>query len=56
MSTNLWCGAQWSHAEKGEPERARLSGQNLIWFRDMVGKISYLSDICIHRGGALYND
>jgi len=36
-----------------EPFRTRLLGQQLVAFRDSDGAAHVLSDVCIHRGGAL---
>ncbi len=55
MLTNLWYVAEWSNAVKDKPVRARLLGQNFVLFRDKQGKVNCLSDVCIHRGGALSN-
>ena len=53
MLINLWYVAEWSDKVKDEPVRAKLLGQNFVLFRDSKGKAHCLSDICIHRGGAL---
>jgi phenylpropionate dioxygenase-like ring-hydroxylating dioxygenase large terminal subunit len=50
---NLWYVAEWSHAVKDKPVKARLLGQNFVLFRDAAGKVQCLSDVCLHRGGAL---
>ena len=55
MLTNLWYVAEWSSRVKDKPVKAKLLGQNFVLFRDKSGKINCLSDICIHRGGALSN-
>ena len=55
MLTNLWYVAEWSNKVKDKPVRARLLGQNFVLFRDRSGKVNCLSDVCIHRGGALSN-
>ena len=36
-----------------EPHRTQLLGQQLVAFRDNDGAAHVLSDVCIHRGGAL---
>ncbi|MAF83113.1 MAG: aromatic ring-hydroxylating dioxygenase subunit alpha [Gammaproteobacteria bacterium] len=36
-----------------EPHRTKVLGQQLIAFRDTQGAAHVLSDVCIHRGGAL---
>jgi phenylpropionate dioxygenase-like ring-hydroxylating dioxygenase large terminal subunit len=53
MLTNLWYVAEWSDKVKDKPVRAKLLGQNFVLFRGRDGKVNCLSDICIHRGGAL---
>ena len=53
MLTNLWYVAEWSRTVKDKPVKVRLLGQNFVLFRDKSGKVNCLSDICIHRGGAL---
>jgi phenylpropionate dioxygenase-like ring-hydroxylating dioxygenase large terminal subunit len=53
MLINLWYVAEWSDKVKDKPVRAKLLGQNFVLFRDSKGKAHCLSDVCIHRGGAL---
>ncbi len=53
MLVNLWYVAEWSHAVKDKPVKVKLLGQNFVLFRDSAGKVSCLSDVCIHRGGSL---
>ncbi len=55
MLVNLWYVAEWSEKVKDKPVRARVLGQNFVLFRDRTGKVNCLSDVCIHRGGALSN-
>ena len=55
MLTNLWYVAEWSDRVQDKPVRARLLGQNFVLFRDGKGRVHCLSDVCIHRGGALSN-
>ena len=55
MLTNLWYVAEWADKVKDKPIRARLLGQNFVLFRDRQGRVHCLSDVCIHRGGALSN-
>ena len=55
MLTNLWYVAEWASKVKDKPVKTRLLGQNFVLFRDTKGKVSCLSDICIHRGGSLSN-
>ncbi|WP_231871122.1 Rieske 2Fe-2S domain-containing protein [Halioglobus sp. HI00S01] len=53
MLINLWYVAEWVDKVKDQPVRAKLLGQNLVLFRDSKGKVHCLSDVYIHRGGAL---
>ena len=53
MLVNLWYVAEWSHVVKDKPVKAKLLGQNFVLFRDAEGKVSCLSDVCLHRGGSL---
>lgn len=53
MLINLWYVAEWSHAVKDKPVKVKMLGQNLVLFRDSKGKVNCLSDVCLHRGGAL---
>ena len=53
MITNLWYVAERSTAVAATPVRSRLLGQNVVLFRDAAGAVHCLSDICVHRGGAL---
>ncbi len=55
MLTNLWYVAEWSDKVGRKPVRARVLGQDFVLFRDRQGKAHCLSDVCIHRGGALSN-
>jgi phenylpropionate dioxygenase-like ring-hydroxylating dioxygenase large terminal subunit len=42
-------------AEKeGNPQRARVLGENLIAYRDTEGKIGLLAENCPHRGASLF--
>lgn len=38
----------------GKPVRVRLLGENLIAFRDTLGKVGLLADKCSHRGASLF--
>ncbi len=53
MLINLWYVAEWSHAVKDEPVRARLLGRDFVLYRDSNGEVQCLSDVCLHRGGSL---
>lgn len=53
MLINLWYVAEWSETLKEKPVRVKLLGRNFVLFRDDDGKAHCLSDVCLHRGGAL---
>ena len=53
MLINLWYVAEWSQAVKDKPVFVKMLGQKFVLFRDRAGKIHCLSDVCLHRGGAL---
>lgn len=53
MLKNLWYVVQESRNLAASPLRVRLLGQDFVLFRDAAGKAALLSDICVHRGGAL---
>jgi phenylpropionate dioxygenase-like ring-hydroxylating dioxygenase large terminal subunit len=54
MYINFWYPiAQSENVVKYEPHQTQVLGQQLVAFRDSKGKAHVLSDVCIHRGGAL---
>jgi phenylpropionate dioxygenase-like ring-hydroxylating dioxygenase large terminal subunit len=53
MLINLWYVAEWSDTVKDKPVKVKMLGQNFVLFRDQQGKVSCLSDVCLHRGGSL---
>jgi phenylpropionate dioxygenase-like ring-hydroxylating dioxygenase large terminal subunit len=53
MLKNFWYAVEDSAAIGLKPKRIRVLGQNLVLFRTKTGEVSALSDLCIHRGGAL---
>ncbi|MGJ8686568.1 MAG: Rieske 2Fe-2S domain-containing protein [Spongiibacteraceae bacterium] len=53
MLINLWYVAEWSETVKDKPVKVKLLNQNFVLFRDQQGKVSCLSDVCLHRGGSL---
>jgi phenylpropionate dioxygenase-like ring-hydroxylating dioxygenase large terminal subunit len=53
MLKNFWYVAEESANVTEKPVSARMLGQNFVLFRDVSGRVSCLSDICIHRGAAL---
>ena len=38
----------------GSPKRMMLLGENLVMFRDSLGRIGALAEACPHRGASLY--
>ncbi|HVN29911.1 MAG TPA: Rieske 2Fe-2S domain-containing protein, partial [Candidatus Binataceae bacterium] len=38
----------------GQPKRMRLLGENLVMFRDSLGRVAALRESCPHRGASLY--
>ncbi len=53
MLKNFWYVAEDSTNITDKPVAARMLGQNFVLFRDQSGKVSCLSDVCVHRGAAL---
>jgi len=54
MYINFWYPiAKSDEVRTYEPHRTMVLGQNLVAFRDPDGGAHVLSDVCIHRGGAL---
>lgn len=53
MLTNLWYVVLPSAQLKDGLQPVRLLGQHFVAFRDEGGVARLLSDICVHRGGAL---
>jgi phenylpropionate dioxygenase-like ring-hydroxylating dioxygenase large terminal subunit len=54
MLKNFWYAVEFSEAvASDEPKRLRVLGQDLVLYRDSQGTIVCMSDLCIHRGGAL---
>ncbi len=44
----------WEAVQDGDPQRVRLLGEDLIAFRDSMGRIGLLDDHCAHRGASLF--
>src|SRR6266571_4399066 len=44
----------WELVSDGEPQRVRLLGEDLIAFRDSLGRVGLLGDHCAHRGASLF--
>jgi len=53
MLKNFWWAVEFSDAITNQPKQVTAVGQKLVLWRDSKGKVSALSDLCIHRGGAL---
>jgi phenylpropionate dioxygenase-like ring-hydroxylating dioxygenase large terminal subunit len=53
MLINLWYVAEWSKTVIDKPVHVRMLGQDFVLFRDESGTAHCLSDVCLHRGGAL---
>ncbi len=53
MLKNFWYVAEESSNVTDKPVATRMLGQNFVLFRDLSGKVSCLSDVCVHRGASL---
>ncbi len=53
MLKNFWYGIEFSHNITSEPVRVTALGQELVLYRKPDGTVICLSDLCVHRGGAL---
>lgn len=53
MLKNFWYPIQFSEKVSTKPQRQRILGQDLVVYRTANGTAQVLSDLCIHRGGAL---
>ncbi len=54
MLKNFWYAVEFSEAVAPQkPVRLRVLGQDLVLYRDTKGNPVCMSDLCIHRGGAL---
>lgn len=53
MFKNFWWPLEWSTAVKDKPVRMRALGQDFVIFRTEDGRAQVMSDLCVHRGGAL---
>src|SRR5690606_34941625 len=54
MLINNWYVAAWSSDVGEAPYHSRMLGLDFVLFRDREGGIRCVSDVCIHRGGALH--
>ncbi len=53
MIKNFWYAIEFSEEITTTPKRLTILGQELVLYRDTAGKPIVMSDLCIHRGGAL---
>ena len=54
MLKNFWYAIAFSDEVKEEPVKQMVLGQQLVTFRQKrSGKVIVMSDLCVHRGGAL---
>lgn len=53
MFINFWYAAEQSENVSDKPVAVRMLGQDFVLFRDSKGGVHCLSNVCVHRGGAL---
>ena len=53
MIKNFWYAIEHSSEVTREPKRLTVLGQELVLFRDTKNNPVVMSDLCVHRGGAL---
>ncbi|WP_420630142.1 Rieske 2Fe-2S domain-containing protein [Candidatus Leptofilum sp.] len=53
MLKNFWYAIEFSEEVTTTPKRLTILGQELVLYRDSAGKPVVMSDLCVHRGGAL---
>lgn len=53
MLKNFWYALEFSHAVERRPRKATCLGQDFVLYRRRDGSVACLSDLCVHRGGAL---
>ncbi|MFC4121622.1 aromatic ring-hydroxylating oxygenase subunit alpha [Nonomuraea zeae] len=53
MLKNFWYAVEFSHAVERRPRKVTCLGQDFVLWRKRDGQVSVLSDLCVHRGGAL---
>lgn len=53
MLKNFWWPLEFSSEVTSRPSRITALGQELVAFRTTDGKAQVMSDLCVHRGGAL---
>lgn len=53
MLKNFWYAIEFSSVVTRQPMRLTVLGQELVLYRDTQNKPVVMSDLCVHRGGAL---
>ena len=53
MLKNFWWPVEFSHNVTTAAMPMTALGQRFVLWRDNEGKVNCLSDLCVHRGGAL---
>ncbi|GAA2211630.1 aromatic ring-hydroxylating dioxygenase subunit alpha [Nonomuraea monospora] len=53
MLKNFWYALEFGHAVERRPRKVRCLGQDFVLWRRRDGQVAVLSDLCVHRGGAL---
>ena len=53
MLKNFWYAIEFSEEVTTTPKRLTILGQELVLYRDTKGNPVVMSDLCVHRGGAL---
>src|SRR6478609_3116982 len=53
MLKNFWWPVEFSYNVTNKPLELQALGQRFVLWRDSKGKVACLSDLCVHRGGAL---
>jgi phenylpropionate dioxygenase-like ring-hydroxylating dioxygenase large terminal subunit len=53
MLKNFWYACAFSEHVRREPMRITVLGQQLVLYRTAADEVICLSDLCVHRGGAL---
>jgi phenylpropionate dioxygenase-like ring-hydroxylating dioxygenase large terminal subunit len=53
MLKNFWYPIQFSDKVSTKPQRQRILGQDLVVYRTESGVAQVMSDLCVHRGGAI---
>ncbi|MFC6879288.1 MULTISPECIES: aromatic ring-hydroxylating oxygenase subunit alpha [Actinomadura] len=53
MLKDFWYALDFSHAVTRKPRKVTCLGQDFVLYRKRDGSVACLSDLCVHRGGAL---